>query len=140
MAPTSFLPSVSISSIFQPLLGILSQVLDSTPSNLPIMSNYPSLIKHFHNSITTINLSGSISIFHGRLLFCSIFFSSVKFLIELGYLSVCDSYLIENREVCHSIFIYLIYHKLLSCLKMIVTYILLRWINHTYYLYSELNW
>ena len=58
----SSLPSVSTSTIFQPLLGASSQVWDSAPSNLPTLSKLSLFYKtvpssHNYNSSVRINLS-----------------------------------------------------------------------------------
>ena len=88
----TFFSSISLSAIFQPLLNISLQVFASTPSNLPILSNLYFFDKiYFHHLINPIHPSGSFYIFHGILLFCSIFFSSVQFMIECGYQSVSVS-------------------------------------------------
>ena len=65
--------------------------------------NSPCLIKYFCHKIIPIHLQGSIYLFHGIFLLCSILFSSDQFMIGLGYRGVCDSYFIDNHEARHSI-------------------------------------
>ena len=99
-----FLPLIWLSAIFQPLLGISLQFLTSTPSNLLILIHLSFFfIKDFHHHINPIHMSGSFYLFHGILLFYSIFFSSVKFMINCGYQSVCGLSFIESIEVRCSI-------------------------------------
>ena len=64
----NFLPSISLSYIFQHLLGILLQVWSSTPSNLPISSNLSFFDNVFHHDKNLIHMSGSFYLFHSILL------------------------------------------------------------------------
>ena len=75
-----FLPSISISSILQLVLGTSSQVLSSTPSNLPILNKFSLLDKTFsssHKSSSSVRLNLSlpryIVVLFNFILFCSFY-------------------------------------------------------------------
>ena len=65
-----FLPSISLSATFQPLLGISLQVLTSAQITYHFKVTYPCFIKCFRHQINPIHLSGSLYLFHGILFFC----------------------------------------------------------------------
>ena len=74
------LPSISLSAIFQPLLGISSQVLDSFPSNLPTLSHLSLFDKIFtssHKSNSSgrfiLSLLWYIFVLFNYIFFCSIY-------------------------------------------------------------------
>ena len=136
-----FIPYVSLSPPYSNLYWLSHCKFGIQPQGTyQFQETYICLIKHFHNHINLIHLSGSFYLLHHLLFFCSIFFSPVQFMIECVYQIFCDLSLIGNMEVCHSICILHIDHKLLYFMKIIVAYNGISCITHTYYLYSRLNW